>query len=502
MKINNLIDILQSNLDSNPDRVCCIFPRDGESKLTYRELDKKSNTFAEMLSEKGIKKGDHVLVITTNIPEALIIYYGIMKTGAVLVSVKPGSSQEEISALIDDSGAKLLIYESMFREDVEGLGRDIIMMGIRTPEDGIYHNSIEENDTEFPAVSEEDPVIVLYTSGSTGKPKGAVLTHKNFTETVKSIIKRGFFEKGDNVYCVQPLYYIDQTIFLHTPFMLGGTSHIVPRFSKSNFWKDIKKYNIDYVSTVPVMQRILLTDKGCESDGHSLRVMFSTGQHLPLDLMDEVEDRFNVRVVDCYGMTEGTGFSTFNYLEDGKRKKGSIGKTLSCCRHKVIDKKGRELPANKIGELMLKGYNQIRGYLCGGEATKELFDEEGWMHTGDLGYYDEEGFYYVVGRTKNLIIKGGENISSLEVEGVINQHPKIADCCAVPIPDEIYGEEIGCLAVSEEECTEEEVIRHCLEKKGKLKTPKKIFFVPEIPKTSSGKHDLMKSKDMVMSLIQ
>ena len=501
MEINTIQDILKNNALEVPNKICCVFPRDNESKLTYKELDQKSNKFAEILQKKKIKKGNKILVLTTNIPESLIAYYGLLKLGAVLVNVKFDSTEEDIKDLIQKTGSPLLIYEDQFKELTSKI--NIPKIGLRTEDEDINidYQSIEGINKEFPELSEDDEVIVLYTSGSTGLPKGSILTHKNFISTAKSMIERNLFQKGDKVYCVQPLYYIDQVIFIHTPFLLQGTSYIAPKFSRSNFWKDIKKYNINYVSTVPVMQRILLTKEDDEHKDHSLRLMVSTGQHLPIELQEKVESTYNVKLVDGYGMTEGTGFSTFNYLDE-KRKKGSIGKPLSCCEHKIIDKEGNTLPENKIGEIMLKGHNQIKGYLNDKESTKELFDKEGWIHTGDLGYYDKEGFYYLVGRLKNLIIKGGENISTLEIEDLINKHPKITDSCAVPIPDDIYGEEIGCIAIKkDEDCTEEEIKEYCLKKKGKLKTPKKVFFAPEIPKTSSGKHDLVKVKEMVLSLI-
>ncbi len=508
MEIKLIQDILKYNVTRNPDKTCCVFPRDNDSSLTYSELDKKSNTFSGNLIDFGLKKGDKVLVMTTNLPESLIVYYGILKVGGVLVNVSANSSEKDVKRLLKETEAKLVIYENVFSDVIKEVKNSEMcnFIGIRTTDEklNIDYKTVKESDKELNVdILDDDNTLILYTSGSTGLPKGSILTHKNFVSTVKSILERGLFKEGDKAYCVQPLYYIDQTIFLHTPFMLGGTVYVSPRFSKTNFWNDIKSYNIDYVSTVPVMQRILLKECIEEAKGHSLRLMFSTGQHLPLELMEEVESNFDVGLVDCYGMTEGSGFSTFNHFDKDKRKKGSIGTVLSCCEHKVIDEEGNALGVNKIGEIMVKGDNQIKGYFNDVGSSSELLDDKGWMHTGDLGYYDEEGFYYLVGRIKNLIIKGGENISTLEIEDMINSIGGVADCCAVPIPDDIYGEEIGCLVVLKKDvkCNEKEVIDYCFEKKGKLKTPKKVFFVPELPKTASGKHDLVKIKEMVLSLM-
>ncbi|CAE6798349.1 AMP-binding protein [Paraburkholderia haematera] len=343
-----------------------------------------------------------------------------------------------------------------------------------------------------------DVALLMYTSGTTGAPKGVLLDHRNLLANARNISREHRLGAGDRVFAALPLYHVNGLVVtLLAPLFHGGSVVMAPRFSARTYWRDVARYGCTWINVVPTIVAYLLNnDESCLFDLSALRFCRSASAALPVDHHRAFEARFGIGIIETMGMTETAAPVFSNPYDQESRKIGSIG-LPSGGEAKVIDRHGRECAPNECGELVLRGEQVMRGYYKRPLETREAFTADGWLRTGDLGYRDSDGYFYINGRAKELIIKGGENIAPREIDEALLKHPGVLDAAVVGVPDTAYGQEIvafivprvanghGALDIAD-------LHEHCLRELGRYKTPKEFRFVTELPRGPSGKVQRLK----------
>jgi long-chain acyl-CoA synthetase len=347
---------------------------------------------------------------------------------------------------------------------------------------------------------EEDAALLMYTSGTTGRPKGCLLTQKNVVSGGLFVQQAHELTPNDRVLSSLPLYHINGQIVATVGPLVHGGSVVAPhRFSVSQFWEHLDRYECTWFNVVPtIISYLAAADSSSTQKDRSKRVRFGRSASAPLapELHRAFERKFGLSIIETMGMTETAAPIFTNPLEQGKRKYGSVGKPVGNSA-KVVSLDGVPCKPGEIGELLVKGDNVMREYFCNPGETAKAF-AEGWLHTGDLGLVDDEGYYFVTGRLKELIIKGGENIAPREIDDVLYKHPAVMDAAAVGIPDAHYGQEIFCAVVLKpgQSATESELRTFCEKELGRYKTPKVFRFMTDLPKGPSGKVQRLKLLDV------
>src|ERR1041384_2827999 len=337
----------------------------------------------------------------------------------------------------------------------------------------------------------EDEAIIIYTSGTSGKPKGCLLTHGNVIANARQISQWLHFTESDRLLTIMPLFHMNAvSVTTMSALYAGGSTVISPRFSASKFWNIVSDYEITSFGSVATMLSMLLNSypngvpEGLKTD--QLRFAMCGSAPVPAEVMKKFEETFNCPVIEGYGLSESTCRSTFN-PPDERRRAGSCGLPIGN-EMRVVDDNDNDVVDGELGEIVLRGENILKGYFKNPEATEKAF-RGGWFHTGDLGYRDKEGFFYIVDRKSDMIIRGGENIYPREIDEVLYQHPSVAAAATIGIPDKLYGEEVAAFVVLKEEmrATEGELIEHCKSELADYKCPKSIRIVKDIPKGPTGK---------------
>jgi acyl-CoA synthetase (AMP-forming)/AMP-acid ligase II len=350
-------------------------------------------------------------------------------------------------------------------------------------------------------VSADQLALLMYTSGTTGKPKGVMLSQSNLAANARIISDEHRLGPRDRVTAILPLYHINAfAVTMLAPIAHGGSAAMPPRFSATKFWDMAIRFECTWLNMVPTIVSYLLEGQSPPRGQLGSRVRFcrSASAPLPPEHLLAFEKRFGIGVIETMGLTETVAPAFSNPYEKEKRKVGSVGRP-SGCEARVVDGDGRELPDLAAGEIVIRGPQVTRGYYKNEEATRAAFFPGGWFRSGDIGYRDADGFFFVTGRIKELIIKGGENIAPREIDEVLLRHPAVLDAAAVGIPDRHYGQEIMACVICREGhmCSEEELRGFCAEHLGPYKTPKVFRFVSELPRGPSGKVQRLKLVDLL-----
>lgn len=465
-------------------------------KFTYAEFNEAVNRVAGMLQALGITKGDVVSLLLPNGAEYIIGYFACWKVGAIAGPINSLLKAQEMSFVLSNSEAKALLVSSQYSSVVEE-----IRGGLQTLE------SIVEFDSEVDAtrsfadsrasgpyakeIGADDEAIIIYTSGTTGKPKGCLLTHGNLIANARQISDWLHFTPNDRLLTLMPLFHMNAvSVTTMSALYAGGSTVVGPKFSASRFWQIISDYQITSFGSVATMLSMLLSTypdgvpHGLKTD--QLRFAMCGSAPVPAEVLKRFEETFNCLVVEGYGLSESTCRSTFN-PPDERRRPGSCGLPIGN-EMSVVDEDDREVADGTLGEIVLRGENILKGYYKNPDANATAF-RNGWFHTGDIGYRDKDGYYYIVDRKSDMIIRGGENIYPREIDEVLYQHPSVAAAAVIGIPDELYGEEVAAFIVLKDnvKATEEELVEFCRERLADYKCPKTIRFVEEIPKGPTGK---------------
>jgi long-chain acyl-CoA synthetase len=493
----NLAVILSESARSAPDHPVAVF--DG-GQLTYRQLDQASDRVAANLAAAGIEPGDRVALQLPNIPQFLVAYFGILKAGAVVVPLNVLLRAPEIAYHLEDSGALVLItWAGVVAEAVKGAEAAevgaIFAVGPAARPPGVlpFERLLDGAAPACEMVMRQpaDTAVIVYTSGTTGRPKGAELTHIQLYMNA-DIPGRLFGVRPDDVVtAVLPLFHVfGLSSILDCCVRFGSTMSLIPRFTPTAVLTAIQRDRATILEGVPTMFADLLSCPDLDRyDLSSLRVAISGGASIPAPVLDAFEDRLGLVILEGYGMTETASTTTFN-PSAAERRAYSVGKPIWGTQTQVWDASGRPLPPGPehVGEIVTRGLHVMKGYLNRPEATAAAFTGD-WLHTGDLGYIDEDGFLFIVSRKKELIIRGGYNVYPSEIENVLHAHPAVAEAAVVGVPDERLGEEVLAVVIVREsaELRETELVAWCRERLAAYKCPRVFQFRSELPKNTLGK---------------
>ena len=498
--------VLEHAATECPDAPLLIYEGD---RLTYAEVDRRVNQIANLFRALGLSHGDRVSVMLPNGFDFPTIWLAIAKTGLIMVPTNIQYQMHDLEYILSDSKASCMILHADFvpqlekvKERVPTLKQILVVGGAPAG-----YESFEEQWTSqadgytIRGVTDKDPINIQYTSGTTGFPKGCILPHR-YWMVVGRLKSQSFgFRPTDVNFNAQPFYYMDPQTHLATCLMAGMSLVLVPRFSVSGFWRTIVENDVSFFYCLGTMPLMLLNREPDELEKqHRLRFVSCSG--IPKDLHETIEKRFGCPWREIYGSTE-SGTDLFVPLEDSQSVgTGSLGRPVSTKEAKILDEEGNGIPDGEVGELALRGEPMMLGYWGKPEATAEKL-RDGWLHTGDLFYKDEEGRFHIVGRSKDMIRRAGENISASEVEGVLAQHPKVKVSAVLPVPDRIRGEEPKAYVVLTDgetvnSLSPQELIEFAKIRLAAFKIPRYVEYVESLPMTPServAKNRLIEAKD-------
>lgn len=504
-KFENIKQLLESRVEEFADKDFLFSEPDGRV-FTYKMFDAEVNRAAGFLLSLGVQKGDRVSLFLTNSAEYLIAYFACFKLGAWAGPVNALLKPQEIEFIIANSQASILItQENLYpkiaevRANIPSL-RHVLVVGdpwsvVSKNESGVWSTVSAVRPPIGKATENRllptDEALIIYTSGTTGKPKGVLLTHGNLLTNAREIADWLQLTVEDRSLMIMPLFHVNALMTTGMAALWAGASIVLSeKFSASRHWQIISKFGVTYFGSVATMLSLLnhTYPQGVpeDCDTTNLRFALCGSAPVPVEVMKTYESLFDCKVIEGYGLSESTCRSTFNPIDE-RRKVGSIGLPIGN-EVKIFDDSDRELAPDLVGEIVLRGANLMKGYYQNDEATEKAF-RSGWFHTNDVGYQDEEGFFFIVDRKSDMIIRGGENIYPREIDEALYQHPKVKDAATIGVPDKLFGEEVKSFLVLKdgESATEEEIIAYCRERLADFKCPKSIAFLDDIPKGPTGK---------------
>jgi len=494
----NLATLLDQGARRNGDGVAL---RLGERAHTYAELDERARRFAGWLRAQGVRPGARVGLLLPNVPEFPVAYHGALRAGAAIVPMNPLLRAREIAYYLQDSGAELLVawHEQLdaAREGARAAGvkRVVVAGGEADPRAG----DIDSLDAILAATAPSDllvqrdpsdPAVILYTSGTTGRPKGALLTHSNLLWNAEISSELHTIGPADKLLGTLPLFHsFGQTCVLNAGFRHGAEVVLIPRFDAEAALDLLERHAVTVFIGVPTMYVALLNaESAARRDLSALRLCVSGGAAIPVEILRGFEERFGARVLEGYGLSETSPVASFNHVERPS-KPGSIGTPIWGTEMRVADDAGVTLPPGEVGEILIRGHHVMAGYHNRLEETAAAIDADGWLHTGDMARMDEDGYFFIVDRKKDLIIRGGYNVYPREVEEVLYEHPAVMEAAVVGVPHAELGEEVAAAVVARPgETIDPDGLRAWVkEQVAPYKYPRHVVVVDELPKGPTGK---------------
>ena len=461
-----------------------------DTTLTYRALDDASTRVAGLLRQRGVRAGDRVAVMLPNLPEFAAIYYGILRMGAAVVPMNPLLKQREVGYYLADAEATLVFaWQGCAEEAAAGAARagtDCLVV------DAGFAGLLEAAPPAVDVIDRAgtDTAVILYTSGTTGQPKGAELTHANLRANVE-IMAADLVQVGpeDVIFGGLPLFHsFGQTCGLNTAVSVGACLTLVARFAPAKVLEVLQRDRVTVFEGVPTMYNALVAEPTrFRYDVSALRVCVSGGAALPVEVLRGFEQEFGCAILEGYGLSETSPVATFNH-PGRERKPGSIGTPIRGVELRLVDEWGKDVPAGEVGEIAIRGHNVMKGYWRRAEATAEAIPD-GWFRSGDLARADDDGYYFIVDRRKDLIIRGGYNVYPREVEEVLYEHPAISEAAVIGIPDAALGEEVGAAVVLKPGAgaTPGEIRDYVRDQVAAYKYPRHVWLLAELPKGPTGK---------------
>lgn len=493
----SVVELLENTVRKYPDKVGFIC---GDWRLTFKEFDKTVNRIAAGLEKHGIKVGDHVAVLLGIQMEFPLSFFGLMKLGAIIVPLNTRFKGEELAYEINDSESKALIVDEEYWPFIDSVRgqlktvQKIFFNGPHLPEGTLSFPLLKENKEEGftrASLSESDDAAIMYTSGTTGKPKGAILHQRGLVLTAMLVSDFIQFEPEDKMICCIPLFHITGLSCLMLPPIFSGAACVYMRTFKTKDFLDLmaKERVTQYMGVINVIWLMVNHSDFDQFDFSSFRTALFGGSPATEEMVRGIFNKLpHLQISVGYGLTECFAITTSTPYEDALRKIKAVGQCLPTMDAKIVDDEGNEVVTGSIGEIVLKGAKVFKGYWKKPEATRATI-VNGWVHTGDLGKIDEEGFLYILDRKKDMINRGGEKIYSLEVENVICDNPKVLEVAVVGVPDTVMGEVVkACITLKPgEKATEEEIKKFCAERLADYKVPKFVEFMDALPRNPAGK---------------
>lgn len=471
---------------TSPEGACL---EDGDLVVNNVQFAGHVGDLAARLSRLGVGAGATVAVMLPNCAEIVTTLFSAWWCGAALTPVNPALTDDEALYQLRDSGTRVLVSDERGAALADELGiawidASTVHAGAATAMQG---DASEGDDTVCSLPDPDGNALIIYTSGTTGRPKGCVLNHRNIDAMVDGLIRHFQLTEQDRSLLVLPLFHCNGLLIsVLSALVAGGSVVVAPRFDAKTFWDAVERHRPTYFSAVPTMYALVDAHTRRDVDTASLRFVACGGAPMPRDLIGRIEERFGVVLLEGYGLSECSVAATFNPI-DGPRKPGTVGVPLPGQRVE-IEHEGIRVPQGSRGEVVISGPNLMRGYLGKPEETAMVL-KNGWLHTGDVGYLDEDGYLVLVDRLKDMIIRGGENIYPKEIESVLYEHPAVLEAAVVGKPDDIYGEvPVAYVAIrSGATASAEDLREHCLSRLAKYKTPREFVFLDSLPKNSVGK---------------
>lgn len=491
----NIADLVRATADRLPDKPALIFQ---DQPVKFSELDREIDRAAAGIAALGVRKGDRVAVLVNNIPHFVYAYMGLMRAGAVMVPLNTMSTADEVSHVLADAEARVVVAAEAYVRTVEGL-RDTLPMlehvvvAGEAPVGAMTWEQMLGGGSEVPDVTSapDDLACLPYTSGTTGRPKGAMLTHGNLLANLDQMSQVPLLRitESDVILLTLPLFHIYAlNVILGLSLREGATAVLQERFDPVASMDSVEKHGVTVLFGAPPMFVAWLSTPGIEErDLSMVRVAVSGAAPLPGPVLEEFQRRLGVAIWEGYGLTETAPAVTSNAMGDVP-KPGSIGRPLPGIELRLVDEDGHDVVDGDPGEIVVRGPNVFKGYWRRADET-EASISDGWLHTGDIAYADEDGYLYIVDRKKDLIIVSGFNVYPREVEEALYRHPKVAEAAVVGIPHPYTGEAVKAYVVMRpgERASEEDIIEFCKRHIARFKCPEVVSFVHELPHTQTGK---------------
>jgi len=484
----NLASILTETAERSPDRVAIKLD---DFELSYQLLNEATARVAGLLESKGVEPGDRVGIMLPNVPHFPVAFYGALRAGAVVVPMNVLLKGREVEFYLKDPEAKVVFAWHDFAEAAEQ-GADAAGAEAILVKPGEFEQMLFEQEADHGVADRggDDTAVILYTSGTTGTPKGAELTHDNLLSNVDTILSTLFEMHDDDVVLgALPFFHVfGLTCGLNSSVKAGAMLTLLPRFEPDRALEIFARDRVTIFQGVPTMYVAMLhADTADEADTSSLRLCVSGGSAMPGEVLRSFEAKFGCKILEGYGLSETSPVASFNH-PDRERKVGSIGTPVAGVEMKVVDDDGNEVEQGEVGEIVIKGPNVMKGYWRKPDETgKAIVD--GWFHTGDMAKVDEEGFFFIVDRKKEMILRGGYNVYPREIEEVLYEHPCVAEAAVVGVADDKMGEEVGAAVVLKkgEDVSADDLRAYVKERVASYKYPRPIWFVDELPKGPTGK---------------
>ncbi len=486
----NLGSILQAGAHERADHPAVVL---GDRRISYAELDRAARGVATSLRERGVNPGQQVALMVPNVPEFTIAYFGILYAGCTVVPLNVLLSAPEVEYHIEDSEAVLLIAHPLFAEPArvgaEAAGVPVVWSDGDLGETVAELAAAEPVDALFPT-NPDDTAVILYTSGTTGRPKGAELTHANLLINCALVVPRLVpVDRKQVALATLPLFHsFGQTCIQNATIAAGGTFTLLPRFTPEDAFAIMERDGVTLFAGVPTMYFALLHHEGGDDfDLSRLTYCMCGGAPMPVEVMKAFEEKFSVPILEGYGLSETSPVASFNNLEQ-ERKVGSIGYPVWGVEMAILDENDQPVPQGERGEICIRGHNIMKGYWKRPDANAETL-RNGWFHSGDVGRVDEDGCFWIVDRTKDMIIRGGFNVYPREVEEVLYEHDAIVEAAVIGVEHQSHGEEIKAIVAlaAGHSVTAEELIAWARERLAAYKYPRIVEFLDTLPKGPTGK---------------
>jgi long-chain acyl-CoA synthetase len=484
----NLAENLERSAFYFPDHLAII---QDSRKISYLELNQESNRVATALIKLGIQKGDHVTLCAPNSYEWLAFYFGVLKAGAVAVTLPSTLTKSELTRLLGDARPKVLFTVDEKLGDLGDRRDRPYMEKVVSPGGDIpYHRLLETGSPSFKAVDPDrkDTAAILYTGGTTGIPKGVMLTHENIKSSVHNVCHFERSNQEDRALCFLPPNHIFAQIhIMNSMIYAGGSIVIQPSFDLDKVMDAIKRYRITKFYGVPTIYYRLLQIEEIKEKLGAVNYCFSAAASMPAEIVREWKSRTHLNIHESYGMTETATMVTYNHYI--RHVIGSIGTPVNIVEAQIRDPHGNVLGPKEEGEICIRGPNVMKGYLNNPEETRAVFWGD-WLRSGDIGAFDEDGYLYIIDRIKDMIITGGENVYPREIEEILYKRPEVGECSVIGIPDKEYGEKvIACIVLKQKglQLDPMELKSFLKNQLTSFKVPKDFIVLEELPKGSTGK---------------
>jgi long-chain acyl-CoA synthetase len=505
----NTTDFLMIASSIVPDRPAIIF--EGK-KFTFGQLNERSNRLAHALTKLGIKKGDIVAILQVNCNQYLETYYAVAKLGAIFAPLNFRAKADELTYMLNNCEARILFVGERYLDMVQTMRPNLPKVehyvSIDKKVDGtLYYEDLlvkASPEDVFAEIDDNDVTMLMYTAGTTGKPKGVPLTHNSFVTYMLSNVSPVDPEVEETNLLTVPLYHVAGVQAVLAATYGGRTLAMMRQFEVKEWMKTVEQTKANRAMLVPTMLKRVIDDpEFSKHDLSTLKVITYGAASMPFEVIKKAIEVFpNVMFINAFGQTETASTITALGPEDHvitgteeqkqkklKRLQCSIGRPMDDVQIKIADEQGKEVPLGEVGEIIAKGPRVMSGYWKDPEKTAKALTKDGWLHTGDKGYMDDEGYIYLAGRGDDMIIRGGENISPEEVENVLYSNPKVEEAAVIAVPSVEWGQEPKAVVVLKkgEKATVEEIIEYCRQKLSSFKRPRYVVFVNELPRTSTGK---------------